>query len=47
MAGYIANVGAAVAARGAPRADCKQLSRLINRTPVSLREFVRANRAVL
>jgi hypothetical protein len=28
-------------------ADCTQLSRLINRTPVSLREFVRANRAVL
>jgi hypothetical protein len=47
MAGHIANVGAAVAARGAPRADCTQLSRLINRTPVSLREFVRANRAVL
>jgi acyl dehydratase len=36
-----------VAARGAPPADCAQLSRLINRTPVSLREFVRANRAVL
>ena len=47
MAGHIANVGAAVAARGAPPADCTQLSRLINRTPVSLREFVRANRAVL
>jgi uncharacterized protein YbjT (DUF2867 family) len=47
MAGHIASVGAAVAARGAPPADCTQLSRLINRTPVSLREFVRANRAVL
>jgi hypothetical protein len=47
MAGHIANVGAAVAARGAPPADGTQLSRLINRTPVSLREFVRANRAVL
>jgi hypothetical protein len=47
MAGHIANVGAAVAARGAPSADCTRLSRLINRTPVSLREFVRANRAVL
>ena len=47
MAGHIANVGAAVAARGAPAADCPQLTRLINRTPVSLREFVRANRAVL
>jgi uncharacterized protein YbjT (DUF2867 family) len=47
MAGHIANVGAAVAARGALPADCTQLGRLINRTPVSLREFVRANRAVL
>jgi hypothetical protein len=47
MAGHIANVGAAVAARGVPPADCTRLSRLINRTPVSLREFVRANRAVL
>lgn len=47
MAGHIANVGPAVAARGAPPADCTQLSRLINRTPVSVREFVRANRGVL
>jgi uncharacterized protein YbjT (DUF2867 family) len=47
MAGHIANVGAAVAARGAPPVDCTQLRRLISRTPVSLREFVRANRAAL
>ena len=38
MAGHIANVGATVLARGAPPADWTQLSRLINRTPVSLRE---------
>jgi uncharacterized protein YbjT (DUF2867 family) len=44
MAGHISNVGAAVAARGAPPADCSELARLIHRTPMSLREFVRANR---
>jgi uncharacterized protein YbjT (DUF2867 family) len=47
MAGHIANVGAAVATRGAPPVDCAQLARLINRTPVSLRDFVRANRKFL
>jgi uncharacterized protein YbjT (DUF2867 family) len=47
MAGHIANVGAAVAARGAPPADGSELARLIDRTPLSLREFVRANRKVL
>ncbi|MGA9491490.1 MAG: NmrA family NAD(P)-binding protein [Mycobacterium sp.] len=47
MAGHISNVGAAVAARGAPSVDFTELTRLINRTPVSLREFVRANRAEL
>ena len=47
MAGHIANVGAAVSARGAPSAEWTQLNRLINRTPVSLREFIRANREVL
>jgi uncharacterized protein YbjT (DUF2867 family) len=47
MAGHISNVGAAVAARGAPPVDCSELARLIDRTPMSLREFVRANRDVL
>jgi uncharacterized protein YbjT (DUF2867 family) len=47
MAGHIANVGAAVAARGGTPADRTQLTRLIDRTPVSLREYVRANRALL
>jgi uncharacterized protein YbjT (DUF2867 family) len=47
MAGHISNVGAAVAARGAPPADCGELARLIDRTPLSLREFIRANREVL
>jgi uncharacterized protein YbjT (DUF2867 family) len=47
MAGHIANVGAVVATRGALPTDGAQLTRLINRTPVSLREFVRANRALL
>jgi uncharacterized protein YbjT (DUF2867 family) len=47
MAGHISNVGEAVAARGAPPADCGELARLIDRTPLSLREFIRANREVL
>jgi uncharacterized protein YbjT (DUF2867 family) len=47
MAGHISNVGAAVAARGAPPADGSELARLIDRTPLSLREFIRANREVL
>jgi uncharacterized protein YbjT (DUF2867 family) len=47
MAGHISKVGAAVAARGAPSIKFTELTRLINRTPVSLREFVRANRAEL
>ncbi len=47
MAGHISKVGAAVAARGAPSIEFTRLTRLINRTPVSLREFVRANRAEL
>jgi uncharacterized protein YbjT (DUF2867 family) len=47
MAGHIANVGAAVAARGAPSVEFTELTRLIDRTPVSLRDFVRANRAEL
>jgi uncharacterized protein YbjT (DUF2867 family) len=47
MAGHIANVGAAVAARGAPSVEFTELTRLINRAPVSLRDFVRANRAEL
>ena len=47
MAGHISNVGAAVAARGAPPADGSELARLIDRTPLSLREFIRANRKVL
>ncbi len=47
MAGHIANVGAAVAARGAPPVEFTALTRLIDRTPLSLREFVRANRAEL
>jgi uncharacterized protein YbjT (DUF2867 family) len=47
MAGHISKVGAAVAARGAPSIEFTQLTRLISRTPVSLREFVRANRAEL
>lgn len=44
MAGHIANVGAAVAARGALPVDSDELTRLINRKPVSMREFLRANR---
>ncbi|WP_292975381.1 NmrA family NAD(P)-binding protein [Mycobacterium sp.] len=44
MAGHIANVGAAVAARGALPIDSAELTRLINRKPVSMREFLRANR---
>jgi uncharacterized protein YbjT (DUF2867 family) len=47
MAGHIANVGAAVAARGAPSVEFIELTRLINRTPVSLREFIRVNRSEL
>ena len=47
MAGHISNVGAAVAARGAPPADSAELARLIDRPPMSVREFVRANREVL
>jgi uncharacterized protein YbjT (DUF2867 family) len=47
MAGHISNVGAAVVARGAPPADCGQLARLIDRRPLSLRDFIRANREVL
>ena len=47
MAGHIANVGLAVAARGAPPADGGQLARLIDRAPITLREFVRANRDIL
>jgi uncharacterized protein YbjT (DUF2867 family) len=47
MAGHISNVGAAVAARGAPAADGSELARLIDRPPISLREFVRANREAL
>jgi uncharacterized protein YbjT (DUF2867 family) len=47
MAGHISNVGAAVVARGAPPADGRELARLIDRTPLSLREFIRANREVL
>jgi uncharacterized protein YbjT (DUF2867 family) len=47
MAGHISKVGAAVAARGAPSIEFTKLTRLINRTPVSLREFVRAHRAEL
>jgi uncharacterized protein YbjT (DUF2867 family) len=47
MAGHISNVGAAVAARGAPPADGSELARLIDRTPLSLREFIRTNREVL
>jgi uncharacterized protein YbjT (DUF2867 family) len=47
MAGHISNVGAAVAARGAPPADNGELARLIDRPPMSLREYVRANREVL
>jgi uncharacterized protein YbjT (DUF2867 family) len=47
MAGHIANVGAAVVARGAPSVEFTELTRLIDRTPVSLRDFVRANRAEL
>lgn len=44
MAGHISNVGAAVAARGAPPADNGELARLIDRAPTSLREYIRANR---
>ncbi|BBX47759.1 NmrA family NAD(P)-binding protein [Mycobacterium cookii] len=47
MAGHISNVGAAVAARGAPSVEFTDLTRLISRTPVSLREFLRANRSEL
>lgn len=47
MAGHIANVGAAVATRGAPSVTFTDLTRLIKRTPVSVRDFVRANRAEL
>ncbi len=47
MAGHISKVGAAVAARGAPSVEFTELKRLINRTPLSLREFIRANREVL
>lgn len=47
MAGHIANVGLAVAGRGAPPADCGELTRMIDRTPITLREFIRANREAL
>jgi uncharacterized protein YbjT (DUF2867 family) len=47
MAGHISHVGAAVAARGAPPVEFTELTRLISRTPVPLREFLRANRSEL
>jgi uncharacterized protein YbjT (DUF2867 family) len=47
MAAHISNVGAAVAARGAPPADRAELTHLIDRTPLSLRQFIRAHREVL
>ncbi|GFG68230.1 NmrA family transcriptional regulator [Mycobacterium kubicae] len=45
MAAHISNVGEAVAQRGAAPADPIALSRLIGRTPITLRDFVRRNRA--
>jgi uncharacterized protein YbjT (DUF2867 family) len=47
MAGHISNVGEAVATRGAPPADHTALARLIGRTPVGLRDYIRANRVAL
>jgi uncharacterized protein YbjT (DUF2867 family) len=47
MAAHISNVGEAVATRGASLADRAALSRLIDRSPVALRDFVRANRVAL
>jgi len=44
MAGHIANVGEAVATRGAPPADAGALAKLIGRPPVSFRDFARDNR---
>ena len=44
MAAHIANVGEAVATRGAPAADAAALGSLIGRPPVSLQDFVRDQR---
>jgi uncharacterized protein YbjT (DUF2867 family) len=47
MASHIANVGEAVATRGAPPVERAALGTLIGRPPVALRDFVRANRVQL